>query len=75
MFMAHSIIEEPEGLVDITPLDSNTLGNGLLFIRHTGNEDEFNAMKIPCSQVLYPPPLLHLDGGLHSEGLEKDSDD
>lgn len=75
MFMAHSIAEESEDLVDITPLDSNTLRSGLLFLRHTGSEDEFNAMKPLCSQVFYRPPLFHLHNEIHSEGLDEDSED
>ena len=75
MFMAHSIIEEPEGLVDITPLDPNTSRSGLLFLRHTGNENEFNTMKTPCCQVFYPPPLLPLDHDIHCDELDEDDED
>jgi hypothetical protein len=41
-------------LVDITPIDENTSREGLRFLRHHGTEEEFNVIKIPCSQVYYP---------------------
>lgn len=55
MFMAHSVIEENGQLFDITPIGPNTPREGLLFLRHTGTEEEFEAMKMACSQMFYPP--------------------
>jgi hypothetical protein len=54
-FMAHSVLDEKGQLVDITPLDLNTPREGLAFLRHLGTEEDFSAMKTPCSIVLYPP--------------------
>ncbi len=53
--MAHSVLEENGGLVDITPLDPNTLRDALLFLKHLGTEEDFTPMKRECSQVFYPP--------------------
>ena len=55
LFMTHSVVEENGSLVDITPIDQNTPCDGLLFLQHVGTEEEFLVMRIPCSQVLYPP--------------------
>jgi hypothetical protein len=55
LFMAHSVLDENGRLVDITPIDQNTPRDGLLFLQHVGSEEEFLVMKVPCSQVLYPP--------------------
>jgi len=51
-FMAHPVVDE---LVDITPLDPNTPREGLVFLKHLGKEEDFSAMKMTCSVVLYPP--------------------
>jgi hypothetical protein len=53
--MAHSVVDENGQLVDITPLDPNTPRGGLVFLKHTGTEEDFSIMKRSCSQVLYPP--------------------
>jgi hypothetical protein len=58
VFMAHSVLDESGQLVDITPLDPNTPRDGLVFLRHLGTEADFQAMKIACSQVFYPPLTL-----------------
>ena len=53
--IAHSVLDESGDLVDITPIDQNTPRDGLLFLRHLEKEEDFSAMKISCSEVLYPP--------------------
>jgi hypothetical protein len=57
-FRAHSIVQENGTLVDITPIDSNTPRDGLLFLRHLGTEEDFEPMKTVCSEVLYPPMTM-----------------
>jgi hypothetical protein len=52
--MAHSVVEDAGVLVDITPIDENTQREGLWFLLHDGSEKEFNAMKVPFSQLFYP---------------------
>lgn len=54
-FMAHSVVEENGALFDITPIAKNTPREGLVFLTHSGIEEEFESMKISCSEVLYPP--------------------
>jgi hypothetical protein len=57
-FMAHSVIERRDALVDITPIDEHTPRDELLFLKHPGTEEEFEGMKIPCSEYVYPPITL-----------------
>lgn len=57
-FMAHSVVEERGELVDITPIDSYTRRDDLLFLTHLGSDEEFEAMKIPFSEYLYPPMTM-----------------
>jgi hypothetical protein len=52
--MAHSVVDEADALVDITPIDESTPREGLRFLQHDGSEEEFNAMKVPFSQIFYP---------------------
>lgn len=52
--MAHSVVDETGVLVDITPIDENTPRDGLRFRRHVGTEEEFNVLKAPFSQFVYP---------------------
>jgi hypothetical protein len=52
--MAHSVVDEAGALVDITPIDENSPRQGLRFLQHQGTEEEFTAMKVPCSHVFYP---------------------
>jgi hypothetical protein len=49
ILMAHSVCSEAGKLIDITPIDENTPREGLRFRRHSGTEEEFDAMKMPCS--------------------------
>jgi hypothetical protein len=57
-FRAHSVLDENGRLIDITPLDENTQREGLVFPGHSGTEEQFLAMKIPYSQVTYPPTAV-----------------
>jgi hypothetical protein len=52
--MAHSVVDEAEGLLDITPIDENTPREGLRFLQHVGTAEEFGALKVSFSQVFYP---------------------
>lgn len=52
--MTHSAVEDARVLVDITPIDENTPREGLRFLLHGGSEEEFDAMKMPFSQLFYP---------------------
>jgi len=54
-FMAHSGIEENGVLVDITPIGPNMIRVALVFLRHSGKEDDFHPMMTVCAEVLYPP--------------------
>lgn len=54
LFIAHTLVEQDGELVDITPLDSSTSRDGLMFLRHLGTDAEFGALSIPYSSVWYP---------------------
>jgi len=70
VFMAHSVIEQGGSLADITPMDPNTHRDTLLFARHPGTEEQFNAMKTVCSQVFYPPMLDGIQESYSPEMLD-----
>jgi hypothetical protein len=52
--MGHSLFDEADALVDITPIDENTPRERLRFLWHDGCEEEFDAMGVRPSQFLYP---------------------
>jgi hypothetical protein len=54
-FMAHSVVEEKDNLIDITPIELDTPREMLVFLRHLGTEEEFEPMKTACAEVVYPP--------------------
>jgi hypothetical protein len=48
------VLDEAGILVDITPIDESTPGDGLRFLRHIGKDEEFDVLKVPFSQCFYP---------------------
>jgi hypothetical protein len=72
-FMAHSVVDENGQLVDLTPIDPNTLREGLRFLRHEGAEKDFESMKIVCSEVLYPPMTIEELQASHLVDLEEEA--
>jgi hypothetical protein len=72
-FIAHSVVDENGDLVDITPIDPNTLRQGLRFLRHEGTEKDFESMKIVCSEVLYPPMTIEELQASHFVDMEEEA--
>jgi hypothetical protein len=69
---AHSVVRGPDGtMFDITPLENESIRQGMTFVEHLGSEEEFFALKSERHSMTCPLPpdeWPDLSGLLDEEG-------